>query len=126
MGKLSAVTNFAKTRWFFIIRTTEKKEAYQRRMLKRQLAFIREKSPYFSAMHPKKLSDLPIMDKQVMMEHFNELNTVGIDRDEALNLAIESERTRDFTPTIGKISVGLSSGTSGHRGLFVISEKERN
>lgn len=126
MGKLSAVTNFAKTRWFFKIRTIEKKEAYQQKMLKRQLAFIREKSPYFAALNTEELSNLPIMDKHVMMEHFNELNTAGIDRDEALNLAVESERTRDFTPTIGNISVGLSSGTSGHRGLFVISEKERN
>ena len=31
------------------------------------------------------------MDKAFMMEHFNELNTQGVDRDEALSLAIESE-----------------------------------
>ena len=126
MGKLSALTNFVKTRWFFKIRTKEKLAAYQKKMLKKQLAFVSEKSPYFKAIQPKELSDLPIMDKNVMMEHFNELNTVGIDRDKALALAIESEKTRDFTPKYGKISVGLSSGTSGHRGLFVISDEERN
>ena len=51
-----------------------------------------------------------------MMEHFNELNTQGVDRDEALSLAIESEKTRDFTELKGEVAVGLSSGTSGHRG----------
>ena len=61
-----------------------------------------------------------------MMEHFNELNTQGLDRDELLALALESERTRDFSPMIGEIAVGLSSGTSGHRGLFVTTEKERS
>ncbi len=126
MGKLSALTNFVKTRWFAKIKTKEKLTAYQLKMLKRQLAFLKEKSPYFKAMNPQKLSDIPIMDKAVMMENFNALNTVGIDRDKALALAIESERTRDFTPKYGKISVGLSSGTSGHRGLFVISDRERN
>ena len=60
------------------------------------------------------------------MEHFNELNTQGVDRDEALSLAIESEKTRDFTELKGEVAVGLSSGTSGHRGLFITTEKERS
>ena len=61
-----------------------------------------------------------------MMAHFNELNTQGIDRDEALALAIKSEKTRDFTELKGEVAVGLSSGTSGHRGLFITTEKERS
>jgi len=60
------------------------------------------------------------------MTHFNELNTQGVDRDEALALAIESEKTRNFTELKGEIAVGLSSGTSGHRGLFITTEKERS
>jgi len=60
------------------------------------------------------------------MTHFNELNTQGVDRDEALSLAIESEKTRDFTELKGEVAVGLSSGTSGHRGLFITTEKERS
>ena len=42
---------------------------------------------------------LTIWMKTFMMAHFNELNTQGIDRDEALALAIESERLVDFTGT---------------------------
>ena len=61
-----------------------------------------------------------------MMTHFNELNTQGVDRDDALALAIESEKTRNFTELKGEIAVGLSSGTSGHRGLFITTEKERS
>ena len=53
-----------------------------------------------------------------MMTHFNELNTQGVDRDEALDLAIESEKTRNFTELKGEIAVGLSSGTSGRSGLL--------
>jgi putative adenylate-forming enzyme len=65
------------------------------------------------------------MDKASMMESFNEMNTKGLDRDTALHIAIEGERTRDFLPTYNGVSVGLSSGTSGHRGLFAISDHER-
>ncbi len=68
---------------------------------------------------------LPVMDKPTMMEHFNKLNTAGLDRDTALDIAIRSEKERDFSADLGGISVGLSSGTSGHRGLFVVSKAER-
>src|SRR5699024_7869763 len=36
-----------------------------------------------------------------------------------------AERSRDFAPTIGDITVGLSSGTSGNRSLFLVSPAER-
>ena len=65
------------------------------------------------------------MNKQFMMEYFNALNCVGIDRDEALSLAIDSEKQREFSEKLGGISVGLSSGTSGARGLFLVSDRER-
>ena len=68
---------------------------------------------------------LPIIDKAVFMEEFNAINTVGIDRDTAMELAIKSETSRQFDSTIGDITVGLSTGTSGKRGLFLISPVER-
>ena len=35
------------------------------------------------------------------------------------------EKTRDFTPKINNITIGLSSGTSGNRGIFLVSEQEK-
>lgn len=124
MNKLKIIKTFCKVRWFRKFKDRQTLEAYQQRELKKQLAFIKEKSPYFQKMEFEALEDLPLMDKSVMMAHFNELNTVEIDRDEALSLAIESEKTRDFEKKLEGISVGLSSGTSGHRGLFIISDDE--
>lgn len=70
-------------------------------------------------------SALPIMDKATFMAEFNQINTVGIDRDEAMELAVKSETSREFDSTLGDITVGLSTGTSGKRGLFLISPQER-
>lgn len=67
----------------------------------------------------------PIMNKQLFMDNFNVINTVNISKKEAFEVALKSEVTRDFNPTIGAISVGLSSGTSGNKGLFLVSPKER-
>ena len=59
------------------------------------------------------------------MQAFDEINTLDIELKEAYNIAEKGERSRDFAPTIGEITVGLSSGTSGNRGVFLASPDER-
>jgi len=59
------------------------------------------------------------------MANFDALNTVGIKKEQALMVALKSEETRDFTPMIGQISIGLSSGTSGNKGIFLTSKREK-
>ena len=72
----------------------------------------------------KKLEDFPIINKKIFMENFEAINTVGIKKEEAFEVALASEESRNFSNKIGDISVGLSSGTSGSRGIFLVSEEE--
>lgn len=67
----------------------------------------------------------PVINKAIFMANFDTINTVNIKLEEALAVAVKSEENRDFSPTIKGITVGLSSGTSGNRGVFLASEKER-
>lgn len=118
---------FAAVRWMRPMRTRAAVERRQRRLLASHLRFLRRRSVYFSALLAShRFDELPLMDKSIMMDRFDELNTVGVSRDEALTLAIENERSRSFDADLGGNSVGLSSGTSGHRGLFVVSPAERD
>ncbi|WP_102192221.1 F390 synthetase-related protein [Microbacterium aurantiacum] len=129
MSNLRIVAEFAAVRWFRPLRTRGAVERRQRRLLRRHLRFLRRHSAYFRDLIPVRggvLADLPYMDKSVMMGRFDAINTVGAHRDEALELAIANERSRDFDADLGTNSVGLSSGTSGHRGLFVVSSAERD
>jgi putative adenylate-forming enzyme len=68
---------------------------------------------------------VPVMDKAALMANFDCTNTVGVTREAALALALRAEETRDFAPTLNGVTVGLSSGTSGSRGLFLVSPRER-
>lgn len=113
---------FSVMRWGHRFKDRQVLERYQVKALETYREFLQQESPYFKSGIPADFK----MNKAFMMEHFNELNTQGLNRDELLALALESERTRDFSPMIGEIAVGLSSGTSGHRGLFVTTEKERS
>jgi putative adenylate-forming enzyme len=97
----------------------------------RVLSFLREivpKSPYykraFSTLDHSEWRKLPVIDKTEMMSCFSEMNTAGIRKEEAFHLALRAERTRDFSATLGTVTVGLSSGTTGNRGLFLVERKE--
>jgi putative adenylate-forming enzyme len=67
-----------------------------------------------------------VVDKEVLLARFDDLNTAGIRLVDAHDVAVAAERSRDFRPTVGRdITVGLSSGTSGRRGVFLVSPRER-
>jgi len=66
----------------------------------------------------KDLSDLPVMDKADLMADFSRYNVAGITNDQGW-VAFDGNKQ------IGDYIVGASTGTSGNRGLFVISQKER-
>jgi putative adenylate-forming enzyme len=66
------------------------------------------------------------MNKDIMMTNFDVINTVGLKKDKALSFAMEAERTREFKDKLQGITVGLSSGTSNSRGIFIGSDEEKS
>ncbi|EUD09995.1 F390 synthetase-related protein [Providencia alcalifaciens] len=100
-------------------------ERYQQRRLSRFTQRFLRRSPYFSAYCEQSLTQWPMMDKALMMRHFDSMNTQNLKVDELFACAKQSEFSRDFSPTVGQFSVGLSSGTSGKRGIFVVSPDEQ-
>jgi putative adenylate-forming enzyme len=71
-------------------------------------------------------STLPIVDKSLMMANFAQFNTKGISSQSAFEIALRAEKERDFLPKLDDLTVGLSSGTSGHRGVFLVSPLEQS
>jgi len=105
-------------------------EAWQEQQVQGHLARLLPRSAYTrQRLAGRPLADwaqMAPMDKLEMLANFEALNTVGVTKAAAFALALEAERTRDFTPALGGITVGLSSGTSGTRGLFLASAAERD
>lgn len=85
------------------------------------------KSPYYREIANRKslLTDFPVINKKVFMANFDLINTVGIKKIDALRIALDAESSRDFSSTLDGITIGLSTGTSGNKGVFLVSEKER-
>lgn len=99
---------------------------HQQRQLARFARQVLAKSPYFRLYSTQAMAAWPLMDKATMMAHFDTMNTAGLDKEALLNCALRSEHERDFSPNVQGFSVGLSSGTSGQRGLFVVSPAEQS
>ncbi|XJS10639.1 F390 synthetase-related protein [Aerococcaceae bacterium WGS1372] len=123
IAKLRILYHFLKSRYGRRFTNRQQLQSYQDKMLKKHFKYIQKNSPYYQE---HGFDEVEYMDKQFMMDHFDQLNTVDIRKNQAFEIALESERTRDFSPMIGEISVGLSSGTSGHRGIFLTSREERD
>lgn len=82
-------------------------------------------SAYYQSFKSQSLTNFPIIAKAEFMENFDAINTVGISKKAALDIALEAEKTRNFSPMINGITIGLSSGTTGNKGIFLANEKER-
>lgn len=131
--KLHLATLFLKE--YFLARRTHRFQTvaqlqrYQQKKLLKHLRKIVPHAPFyaqrFAGTYLEDWHTLPVMDKQVMMDHFDTLNTVGIRKEQAFQIALVSETSRDFSQQLQHITVGLSSGTSGNRGLFIISQQEQ-
>jgi putative adenylate-forming enzyme len=132
MNKLSALATllgrYVQTRLRADLRGDALHE-YQDAQAQRIIAYASERSPFyrkhFAGLELGNWREFPTIDKNVMMQNFDEFTTRGVGRDEAMKLALDAEASHHYQPTLGELTVGLSSGTSGHRGLFVVDPWER-
>ena len=77
-----------------------------------------ESSPFYQPLCGERHgSDIPVINKQVFMDQFDVINTCSDKkRGGHGRLRWSRRRSRDFSPYLKGVAVGLSSGTSGHRG----------
>ncbi|GAB4427966.1 MAG: hypothetical protein OHK0039_46420 [Bacteroidia bacterium] len=98
----------------------------QARRWRRLLRVLRRSPHYRDLAQPgARPTDFPVIDKAGFMAAFDEINTAGITRAAALEVALAAEESRDFSPQIDGITIGLSSGTTGNKGIFLASTDER-
>ncbi|MGK5057286.1 F390 synthetase-related protein [Janthinobacterium sp. LB2P49] len=100
-------------------------DAYQQRQLARFIDTLCARSSYFAPYRSLPLAQWPTMNKALMLEHFDTMNTEGVTLAQAMDAAMAAEHSRDFTPAVGDITVGLSSGTSSQRAVFTVSPREK-
>ena len=92
--------------------------AWQSRRLSRFLSTAAPRAEAFAHLSGHPLTDFPVMDKAALMGEFHRYNIAGIN-------AAAAWQAFDTTCRIGRYSIGASTGTSGNRGLYLVSDAER-
>ncbi|MFS4438936.1 CoF synthetase [Paracoccaceae bacterium GXU_MW_L88] len=108
---------FLQTRWR--TRSALSREAFLRWQDAQITEWLRRdlpRAPFYADRHPATLADLPIIDKADVMGDFAAFNTAGLSAD-----AVWERIDRNIE---GRLIAGASTGTSGQRGLFLISRVE--
>ncbi len=100
-------------------------ERWQQKKLKKVLRNAPKRYRFYAHLSEPTYSNFPIQNKRSTVHHFQDLNAYQIPSDLAFDMAVRAEKTREFKPMLGKVTVGLSTGTSGSRGLFLANRKER-
>jgi putative adenylate-forming enzyme len=101
------------------LRTRSDVLAWRDRQLDGFLSRAIGKAPFYAELGAARLDDLPIIDKAKLLANFDRLNIRGLTRQQVRAALDRNERYA------GGLMIGQSTGTSGNRGLLVISEAER-
>jgi putative adenylate-forming enzyme len=103
---------------------------YQTKKLRETVAYATKYSKFFPRHYAGKdllnVWELPTMNKKIMMENLSDCNTVGFTKEDILEFCLEVEKSRDFTKRYKGINIGMSSGTSGNKGVEIVTPHEES
>ena len=129
MSRLDIVGAYLSARWRARMLHGARLRDWQDARVRVLVDHVRERSAFhrqhWQGFPTSEWRSFPVVDKAQMMAGFDQFTTVGVTRDDAMRIALDAEARRDFGATVGGCTVGLSSGTSGHRGLFLVSPDEQ-
>lgn len=123
------IAHYILTKWVRRWKDRAELAEWQERRIRRHVEEVRKNSRFYrelwSGIPDAQWRRFPIIEKSLMMGNFDDLNTAGITKEQAFAEAYEAENSRNFKPTLQGVTVGLSSGTSGSRGIFLVGEREQ-
>src|SRR5262245_48000748 len=121
---LKFLAAYRRARRFDHIEQREQLKARQQEWLERLKRDVCERSAFYRPYAQSAWTNWPIVDKAQWMQHFDAINTVGARLEDVSAIALRAEGSRDFSLNWGRYTVGMSTGTSGHRGVFLVSPEE--
>jgi putative adenylate-forming enzyme len=127
MNPFRTLADYSTLRRRFRRWTAEDIHRHQWREVDQLVRLARSRSPFYRDLYAgrdvqslRDFASLPTIDKQTMMEHFDTLNTAGLELKALTEYAVQKELDRDYLGYYrDEYVVGLSSGTSGARGIYV-------
>lgn len=103
---------------------------YQEKRIRDRIKYAISKSKFYQRHYSGKDSSdfisLPVTNKKLMMENLSDFNTLGLEKEEIMEFCLHNERARDFSRRLKGVNIGMSSGTSGNKGVEITTKREEN
>ena len=129
MSRIDLASAYIAARWRAATLHGGRLERWKQRRVAELIDDVRARSPFhrdlWRGLPTSSWESFPTVDKRDMMANFDRFNTIGVSRDTAMAIALVAEQQREYSATVAGCTIGLSSGTSGHRGLFLVSADEQ-
>ena len=125
------IINFIRLKYHFKFYNRNQIKRYQLKQINKLISYARKHSPYYKLNLPQaKIKDLiayqdiPVINKQVLMDNLATTNTINASYQELMDYAINNELEKQYLGYFkDRYVVGLSSGTSGNRGIYITDKK---
>ncbi|MFA6128165.1 MAG: F390 synthetase-related protein [Bacteroidales bacterium] len=119
---------FLLSRWRFRYWSPRDIRRHQKLQRAKIVKYAIHHSPFFRQHYedynPDAFFTLPTVDKRLMMDNLTGYNTLKLDGDELIRFALDIEVNRDFSSRFHGINIGMSSGTSGNKGIIITTPQE--
>jgi len=107
--------------------SNEQIRAYQLSELQKLVAFSMKHSRFYGDLYEglsvgslEDFRQLPSINKQIMMDHFDDINTCGLKLSAVRDYAVQRELHKEYLGYYqDQYVIGLSSGTSGNKGIYI-------
>ena len=111
---------YATARWRGVrLRSRAAIERHQARQLTRLMQRAGRDLPFYRAFAGRSFAEWPVVDKAVLLENFAAMNRAALPAD-----IVRTALAAGQEQLAGQM-IGMSTGTSGNRGFYIISEQER-
>ena len=129
MSRFDIASAYIAARWRAATLHGARLERWKQRRVAELIDDVRAHSPFhrdlWRGLPTSSWASFPTVDKRDMMANFDRFNSIGVSRDAAMAIALDAEQQREYSATVAGCTIGLSSGTSGYRGLFLVSPDEQ-
>ena len=110
--------------------THEEIKAYQEKKVIDLMRYAMEHSEFYKNVFKEydwddfsKFNQIPLINKQIMMDNFDAINTCGLKIEDVKAFAVKKELNKDYLGYYkDQYVIGLSSGTSGNKGIYITSK----
>jgi putative adenylate-forming enzyme len=127
MEKFDILASYATKRWTLArLKSKSDVERRQQHLLIKLMQHATHNFPFYAPYKAVDFSAWPIIDKPILMQNFRDMNARSLTGEAAWAAAEVALKSENASAILGDLTIGTSTGTSGQRGLFVVSAKERS